>query len=93
MEILVICLGQGQGSHGLSTQRAQRIKSRGSKELAEDGDHSAPRLPVSYIKTENLKLFQVVQLLEYPIPLRPSQKPSQHGNISGTKSGIIDPLV
>ena len=35
-----------------------------------------------------------IQLLEYPIPTaaRPSQKPS-HGDILGTKRGIIDPLL
>ena len=36
-----------------------------------------------------------IQLLEYPIPpalLLPSQK-NAHGHISGTKRGIIDPLV
>ena len=35
-----------------------------------------------------------IQLQEYPVPAaaRASQKPS-HGNISGTKRDIIDPLV
>ena len=33
-----------------------------------------------------------INLLEYPIPARPSQKAS-HGDISGTECGIIDPLV
>ena len=46
-----------------------------------------------------MKAFHWIQLLEYPnptapapAPARPSQKPS-HGDISGTKRGIIDPLV
>ena len=44
---------------------------------------------------DSIRVVQPIQLLEYPIPPhppRPSQKPS-HGDISGTKSGIIDPLV
>ena len=45
---------------------------------------------------ENHERMRGWNLLEYPIPaallVRPSQKAS-HGNISGTKRGIIDPLV
>ena len=53
----------------------------------------------SYIHfSKDLKVWlgRIIQLLESPIPtaapVRPSQKASS-GDISGTKRGIIDPLV
>ena len=59
---------------------------------------------VTFIKADSSFFFVIlvlcfniqINLLEYPSPATtapcPSQKPS-HGDISGTKRGIIDPLV
>ena len=45
------------------------------------------------LKSGQSLLWCTIQLIEYPIPAAAASQKASHADISGTKRGIIDPLV